>query len=329
MARYATSVPIRSRNSRSPTPIRSMACCIGSAMNASISSSAFPWARSFASCRTMHARPRRSSIATWSCRRKERRRGAGSAGGSAFHATSRTRPGELHITRPGWALFRGDRRRWIDGDRGHAVLGRAFDQAIRVGQVHERISLPVDHPDNADLLEHQGDAFREYLLLQCQRLRECDRTHALAIDRRLRLILGNAEGALDAAGFCARDVARDAAHAGVVMRVDDDLVVGPDQLEDGVDFADGFGRREWSERQQQQGNTSVHDALPESPKSALPAAVAVTDVSPTRSGADNDTGVCLRTSARSAAGRRRWLSTNHDPHGKRMRRFRGESLVVE
>jgi hypothetical protein len=74
------------------------------------------------------------------------------------------------------------------------------------------------------------------------------------------------------------------------MRVDDDLVVGPDQLEDGVDFADGFGRREWSERQQQQGNSSVHDALPESPKSALPAAVAVTDVSPTRSGADNDNG---------------------------------------
>src|SRR5690606_41361493 len=60
-------------------------------------------------------------------------------------------------------------------------------------------------------------------------------------DRRLRAVFGHAERALDAAGLRARRVAGDALHLRVVVRLDDDLVVGADPLEDGVDFADRFG----------------------------------------------------------------------------------------
>ena len=57
---------------------------------------------------------------------------------------------------------------------------------------------------------------------------------------------------LDAAGARPREVARHAAHAGVVVRLDHDLVVGADELEHGVDRADvlGMGLRE---REPQQG----------------------------------------------------------------------------
>ena len=56
----------------------------------------------------------------------------------------------------------------------------------------------------------------------------------------LRLVLRKAQPALDAAGLGPRDVAGDSLHAGVVIGVNDDLVVGPDELEHGVDFAHLF-----------------------------------------------------------------------------------------
>ena len=70
---------------------------------------------------------------------------------------------------------------------------------------------------------------------------ERDRADLPARDRRLGLVLGQPERALDAAGLRARHVAGDAGDLGIVVGVDDDLVVGPDQLEDGVDLADRLG----------------------------------------------------------------------------------------
>jgi hypothetical protein len=77
-----------------------------------------------------------------------------------------------------------------------------------------------------------------------------------ASDRRLGLVFGEADRALDAAGLRPRDIAGDATHHRVVVGIDDDLVVGSDQLEDGVDLADLLGagaERQRSEQGQRQG----------------------------------------------------------------------------
>jgi hypothetical protein len=67
------------------------------------------------------------------------------------------------------------------------------------------LRFPVDHADDAQLLEHERDPFGEHLLLRLERLGKGDRADLTAGDRRLGLVLGEAEPALDAAGFRARD----------------------------------------------------------------------------------------------------------------------------
>jgi len=49
-------------------------------------------------------------------------------------------------------------------------------------------------------------------------------------------------------------------HLGVVVGVDDDLVVRPDELEGGVDRTDGLGPREGRQREQQEEGGVLHQA---------------------------------------------------------------------
>jgi hypothetical protein len=74
------------------------------------------------------------------------------------------------------------------------------------------------------------------------------------------------ERAADAAGLGARDVAGDAGDLRVVVGVDDDLVVGSDQLEDGVDLADRLGDGEAGDAEQQggdRGDRGLHGMAPD------------------------------------------------------------------
>ncbi len=85
-----------------------------------------------------------------------------------------------------------------------------------------------------------------------ERLGERDRPDLAAGDRRLGLVFGEAEPALDPSGLGARDVAGDAPDLRVVVGVDDDLVIRPDQLEHGVDLADRLGPNQCGKRQQRE-----------------------------------------------------------------------------
>ena len=136
----------------------------------------------------------------------------------------------------------GNRRRPIDRHGGDAVLRRAVDEPVGVGEVDERVALAIDHADDAQPLEDERDALAEHLLVRVERLgAERDRADLAAGDRRFGLVLGEAERAADAAGLGARDVAGDAGDLRVVVGVDDDLVVRADELERGVDVADRLG----------------------------------------------------------------------------------------
>ena len=86
-----------------------------------------------------------------------------------------------------------------------------------------------------------------------QRLGKADDAGLAAGNRGIGLVFSQAECALDAAGLGARHVAGDPAHLGVVVRIDDDLVVRADELEDGVHLADGFGPGRRSEGNEQGG----------------------------------------------------------------------------
>src|SRR5439155_25296939 len=97
-----------------------------------------------------------------------------------------------------------DRRRPVDRHGSDAVLRRAFDQAVGVGEVDEGVALLVDDANDAQLLEQDRQALVEHLLLLRQRLRERDRADLAAGDRRFGLVLGEAERTRDAAGLGAR-----------------------------------------------------------------------------------------------------------------------------
>src|SRR5436853_580612 len=84
------------------------------------------------------------------------------------------------------------------------------------------------------LLVYQRNPFGEDLFLHRHRSGERYRTDLLAIDRRLRLVFGNTQGALDAAGLGARHVTGDAVDIRIIVRVDDDFVVGSDEFEDRI-----------------------------------------------------------------------------------------------
>jgi hypothetical protein len=88
-----------------------------------------------------------------------------------------------------------------------------------------------------------------------------DRAGLQALDGGLGLVFGQAHRALDAARLGARHIAGDACDFRVVIGVDHDLVVGPDPLEDGVDFADGFGQGGKRGTQQGQEEDAFHAAI--------------------------------------------------------------------
>src|SRR3989344_5711704 len=126
---------------------------------------------------------------------------------------------------------------------GHAVLRRAVDELFGVGEVDQRVAGRGDHAHDAQALEQDGHAFAEHLFLLLERLGEADRPHLAAGDGGFSAVFGQAQGALDAARACARDVAGHAQHAGVVIGFHEDVVVAADPLEGGVHRADFFARR--------------------------------------------------------------------------------------
>ncbi len=145
-----------------------------------------------------------------------------------------------------------NRRCPIDGDRGHAVLRRTLDDAVRIREVDERVARPVDHAHDPQLLEHERDSLAEDLFLRRERLCERDRPDLPARDRRLRLVLGEPEPTLDPAGLGARDVTGHARDLRIVVGIDDDLVIRPDQLEHRVDLPDRLGPGQRGERQRRE-----------------------------------------------------------------------------
>src|SRR5512140_2866143 len=135
---------------------------------------------------------------------------------------------------------------------GDAVLGIALHHPVGVGEIDQGVALDVHHADHPQLLEHERDALVEHFLLLFQLAGvEGDGPDLAAGDRRLGPVLGQPERTLEAARLGARQVAGHARHLGVVVGLDDDLVVGADQLEDGIDFADRLGARLAAGREQQ------------------------------------------------------------------------------
>src|SRR5438477_6844115 len=82
------------------------------------------------------------------------------------------------------------------------------------------------------------------------------------------------------AGLGARDVAGDTADLRIIVRVDDDLMVGSDELEHRVDLTNRVGPHERTKRQQQEDNEFLHGM------SSVPGAVA-----------SQSTGIALRRSS--------------------------------
>src|SRR5438067_10535785 len=65
-----------------------------------------------------------------------------------------------------------NRRGAVHRNGGDAVLRRAFDEAVRVGQIDQRVALAVDHAHDAQLLEENRQPLVEDLFLLRQRLGE-------------------------------------------------------------------------------------------------------------------------------------------------------------
>src|SRR6218665_1299393 len=105
---------------------------------------------------------------------------------------------------------------------GDAVLGRAVDEFVRVGQVDQRVAPGIDHAHDAQALEQYRHAFAGHLLLLAKRLGKADRPDLAASDGCLGAVFGQPQRALDAAGARTRDVAGHALHARVVIGFDDD-----------------------------------------------------------------------------------------------------------
>ena len=100
-------------------------------------------------------------------RRGRRRRPAGGDAGPGLPRPRRARRAPPLGARR--SLHR-DRRRPVDRHRGDAVLRRALDHPVGVGEVDEAVALPVDHAHDAQLLEHERDPLVEHLLLRLERL---------------------------------------------------------------------------------------------------------------------------------------------------------------
>jgi hypothetical protein len=119
----------------------------------------------------------------------------------------------------------------------------------------------IHHADHAQALEDQPNPLTEYLVLALERLGERDRAGLPAGNGRLRLVFGQPQPALDAAGLGPRDVAGDALDLGVVIGVDDDLVVGTDQLDDGIDLAEVLSESGQGTGQQGQHQQALRGAI--------------------------------------------------------------------
>ena len=85
-----------------------------------------------------------------------------------------------------------------------------------------------------------------------------DRADLAAGDRRLGQIFGETESSLDAAGLGTRDVTGDTVDLRIVVRVNDDLVIRPDELEDRVDLSDRLGLNQRRKRQQRKREELLH-----------------------------------------------------------------------
>ena len=87
------------------------------------------------------------------------------------------RPGRAPAPGAGPALaarlyLTGIARAAIHGDGRHRVLRRAVDQAIRVGEVDERVAGAIHHAHDAQPLEQDAQALVEHFLLLRQRLHD-------------------------------------------------------------------------------------------------------------------------------------------------------------
>lgn len=91
------------------------------------------------------------------------------------------------------------------------------------------------------MLEGYRCFLAEDLFLQRHGAHETDVANLAARHRSVSRVFGQAECPLDATRFCARQIAADTADATVIKYFHDNLVVGANELELGIDFTDLLG----------------------------------------------------------------------------------------
>src|SRR5581483_8830421 len=119
---------------------------------------------------------------------------------------------------------------WHDRYGADRILGRAFDDSIRVAEIDERVVGLVIKPYDLQLLEQQGTAFFENILALLEVFLDRDRSHLPAGNGSVGGILGKTYLAFDAASHGSAHMTHDALHLRVIKGIDTDLVIG--QTED-------------------------------------------------------------------------------------------------
>ena len=142
-----------------------------------------------------------------------------------------------------FSSFHRNRRGRCHRHGGDGIHRAAIDELVRIGQVDQRIALGIDHPHDVQAFEENGHALAEDVFLDRQLVLELQgRRHLAAGDGGFRLVLGQADRALHAAGPGTRDVAGHALHLGIIIGFDDHAVVLAQPAEGGADVGQFFGR---------------------------------------------------------------------------------------
>src|SRR5690606_28621771 len=144
-----------------------------------------------------------------------------------------------------------------DRDRCYGILRTAFDDAVAVDQVNQRIASLVEEAHDLHGFEDQRGALLEHHLAVLQLFIDANRPYLTTGDGSFSSIFGLPQPALDASRLGAREITGHPFDFRVIERLDHDLVIWPEPLEyriDGADFFSGRQTRQSHTQYQRQGH---------------------------------------------------------------------------